>query len=261
LKLNFGIERERDNRLYYKEVENDDGEIHFHSQIEICIVEEGEMDILSGGKRKILKGDEMCISLSYDPHVYKPIDYSKSIVMVIPLYMCTDFISVIKDKKIINPFICDKEVVRKIKKCFYEIKSTENTIIRNGYVNVLLGIIMENISFEEVDRTAIENELLSEILFYIHENFQRNITLSEISAKFGYHQSYISRYFKAYFNVGINQYIRVTRLKNFIILMKEGRGNIACCALESGFNSLRTFNRVFYKEFKCSPKEYLKKEM
>ncbi|MBR5507809.1 MAG: helix-turn-helix domain-containing protein [Clostridia bacterium] len=40
--------------------------------------------------------------------------------------------------------------------------------------------------------------------------------------------------------------------------MQKKKYTITYCALESGFNSLRTFFRAFNKEFHMSPKEYMK---
>ena len=43
----FGLKRESDNSLFYKEWKNDNGIFHFHSQIELYFVDEGEMEVTS----------------------------------------------------------------------------------------------------------------------------------------------------------------------------------------------------------------------
>ncbi len=254
----FGIARELHEGLFYKECENDDGDFHFHSQIEICIVDEGEMDVLINDKRKSLKKDEMCVSLSYDAHIYKPIGYSRSTVIVFPSYMCEKFLIAVKDKRVVNPFICDHAVVRKIRSWYTEIKNnTQNSIKQLGYVNIILGTVMESVYFETAAE-PVESALSSRILFYIHENYKNDISLSSLASAFGYSQSYLSRYFKSCFNIGINQYLSIIRLKNAIMLMQEKTHSVTHCALESGFPSLRTFYRVFFNTFHCTPKEYLR---
>ncbi len=258
MQARFGIERELYNKLFYKECENDDGDIHFHSQIEICIVDEGEMDVLINDKRRTLKKREMCISLGYDAHVYKPIVYSKSTVIVIPSYMCTEFVTAIKNKKVANPFICDKAITEEIQMLYQKMKQSDgNPVKQLGYINVMLGIVFENVSFEVSEEPA-ETELATRLLLYIHNHYKENITLSSLTTVFGYSESFISRYFKSYFNVGITRYLTINRLKNAIALMQTHKHNITYCALESGFSSLRTFYRVFQKEFNCTPKAYLK---
>ena len=258
MKAKFGIEREVCNKLFYKECENDTGDFHFHSQIEICIVDEGKMNIVVNGNRKTLKKGEMSFAKSYDSHFYQPVNYSKSSLLIIPLHMCTDFHSVISRQKVVNPFICNQKVTSEIKKYFDKIKDgCDNEITIRGYIYVILGIIMDNISMESSDGPP-ENEILSKILFYIHENFKKDITLESLSAELAYNQSYISRHFKSHFNVGIKEYLTMVRLQHTVTLMQKKKYTITYCALESGFNSLRTFFRAFNKEFHMSPKEYMK---
>lgn len=259
MKAEFGISRERHNKLFYEEYQNDNGIFHFHSQIELYFVDDGEMEIIVNNHRRVLKKGEMSVALSYDAHAYKTLKASKSSVLIIPPYMCEEFIEAIKNKRVSNPFICKKEAVEKIKSCIAEINSAGiNEIKLAGYVYVILGIVMESICFESSE-TPLDPDLSSRILFYINKNYKNNITLASIAADFGYNQSYISRYFKSCFNIGINQYLTVIRLKNALMLMHEKKNSLTYCALESGFNSIRTFYRVFTNEFNCTPKEYLKR--
>ncbi len=257
MQAKFGIERELSDEIFYKECENDNGDFHFHSQIEICIVDEGEMNVLINENMKKLKKGDMSIALSYDSHFYQPVNYSKTSLLIIPLHMCNEIISIINNKKVINPFICDCEVTKEVKKYFNKIKKgTENEILVRGYIYVILGLIMNNVYMEAIDE-SLPQELLSKILLYIHTNYKSDVSLESISKKFGYNQSYISRHFKTNFNIGIKEYVTMVRLKGAIGLMHQGTHSITYCAMESGFNSLRTFFRAFSKEFHCTPKEYM----
>lgn len=258
MRAEFGINREKNNTLFYNEYKNCYGRFHFHSQIELLFVDEGEMEILINNHEKTLKQGEMSVALSYDAHAYRTPESSYASLFIIPAYMCEEFINTIKHKRVTNPFITSTDAVRKIKECVSEINKIEkNDIKLTGYIYVILGLIMENIDFCP-SKESINPELSANILFYINENFKKNITLSSIAIEFGYSQSYISRYFKSCFNIGLNQYITIIRLKNALLLMKEKKHSLTYCAFESGFNSMRTFYRVFYNEFKCSPKEYFK---
>ncbi len=253
----FGILRERHNKLFYKSYQNDKGDFHFHSQIELYFIDEGEMEVVVNRQRRILKGGEMSVALSFDAHAYKTPESSKSSVLIIPPYICEEFISAIRHKRVTNPFITDTDTVLKIKGYYNEIASgSPNDIQTLGYIYVILGIVMESIGFEESD-SSLEPELSSELLFYLNDNFKSDISLDSLSHAFGYSQSYLSRYFKSCFGIGINQYLTVIRLKNAILLMHEKKHNITYCALESGFNSMRTFYRAFESEFKCSPRQYM----
>jgi AraC-like DNA-binding protein len=253
----FYIEREKEQDIFYKEYVNGTGYFGFHSPIELYLVDEGQMEVIINDKKKNLTKNQMSVALSFDAHSYRTLENSKSSVLIIPTYMCEEFVSTIKHKRILNPFICDEEAVLRIKEliCQWNKKGI-NHIEKQGYIYLILGIVYKCLNFENSSE-PIDPELSSKLLFYINENFKKDLTLASVAAEFGYNQSYISRYFKASFNTGLSRYITMVRLKNALILMHEKKHTLTYCALESGFNSMRTFYRVFAEEFKCSPKEYI----
>ncbi len=255
----FRTDREILNFISYEEYENDSSIFCFHSQLELYFIDDGEMDITVNSCRKILKGGEMSVALSFDAHTYMTPQKSRSSAFFIPAYMCPEFIEAVKNKRTASPFITDKEVVKKIKALIKELlKAEENAILRQGYIYVILGLIADNISFENA-KEDIDPVLSVKLLSYINNNFSEDISLGSAAKELGYNDSYLSRYFKECFRIGFNRYLTTVRLKNALMLLSERKYPTTYCALESGFNSLRTFYRAFQKEFGCTPKEYLKK--
>ncbi len=260
MQAEFGAKREHNNTLYYNSCKNDSGVFHFHSQIELYFIDEGEMEVLINDRRRVLKAGEMSVALSFVPHGYATPHASRSSYVVIPTHMCNEFVTATKDKIVENPFICDKETVARIRGC-YDLMKREgiNDVEKRGYIYVMLGIIMDYLSFESSYSTNAP-ELSSKILLYISENYKTGITPGDVAEHFGYSRSHISRYFRSCFNITLVKYITIIRLKNAMLLLREGKHNTTYCALESGFSSMRTFYRAFYDEFGCSPKEYLNRK-
>ncbi len=257
MQATFGLTREQHNRLFFAEYENDFGTFHFHSPIELYFVDGGEMEVLVNDRRRVLHAGEMSVALSFDAHSYRTVGASRSSVLIIPSYMCEEFVESVKRKRATNPFICDTGTVQKLKSCFEEIKScADNKIKQKGYIYVMLGILTEHISLKDVD-SPIDSKLSSRMLFYLNENYKNDISLTDMSHEFGYTKEHLSRYFKSCFNIGINRYLTLIRLKNALELMHEGKHSVIYCAMESGFNSMRTFYRAFASELGCSPHEYL----
>ena len=253
----FGRDRELEDKIEVVEYEVGKGNFHFHSQIELCFIEEGKINVVINNKTRHLDVGDISVALGFDTHAYCPTGYARFTVLIIPLQFCEKFTSAVSKKQISNPFICDKSITSKLKNYLCELKKeSTNEIEKIGYVHLILGVILNNLVFDESDKYE-QTPLISKVLLYIHNNYNKNLTLSSIASEFGYNASYISRYFKSSINIGISQYISIIRLKNAIELMSKRKHSITYCALESGFPSLRTFYRVFYNEFKCSPKEYL----
>ena len=171
MKAEFGFKREQNNTLFYKEYQNDKGIFHFHSQIELYFVDSGEMEICVNGYKRVVKKGEMSVSFSYDAHSYKTPKASKSSVLIIPTYLCEKLVNKIKGKRSTSPFITDKDAVKKIKSCISEMRENiDNEILRLGYIYVILGTVIGNISFKDREKQT-DKELSSKILFYINETF------------------------------------------------------------------------------------------
>lgn len=256
----FGIERERNRNLFYKEYKNDFCLFHFHSQIELYFVNEGKMEMLVSGQQKTLSAGDISISLGYDPHAYRTPEASRSSVLIIPAELCDSFIEATKNKRLKNHFITRGENAEKIRAYFGEIKnSAANSIRQLGYVHLILAELLEICEFtESEDRSS--QDLYSKILFYIQENSKKPITSADIAKSLGYSQSYVSRYFKSNFGITLSAYLTVVRLKSAAALMSTDKHSITYCAMESGFSSMRTFYRAFVAEFGCTPKEYMKSQ-
>ena len=115
--------------------------------------------------------------------------------------------------------------------------STVNRVGKNGED---VYLFTDNVITFIVDTSALSYEELENLRLILKSKF-------------------ISKYFKSNLDIGLIRYINILRLKNAIKLMLTKQYNITQCAMESGFNTLRTFYRVFSEEFSCTPKEYLKK--
>ncbi len=258
IKLNLKWDKEDNIKaIIYK---NDFCLFQFHKQIEIYFVDEGEMDLLVDGERKLLNAPAVSIAMSYDTHLYKTPNTSRSSVLIIPSQLCDEFNSALRGKRIAEHFITDRQIYEELKACFWSIRENKSNRLKQlGFAYQALGILLERATFVEADKSS-DTELASQLLFYIEENYSSDISPSTIARHFGYNQSYLSRYFSMLFGVTMSRYITAVRLRNTISLMREGKHDITYCAMESGFSTMRTFYRVFRNEFGMTPTDFIKAE-
>ena len=100
---------------------------------------------------------------------------------------------------------------------------------------------------------------ISLIVQYISENHTKNITLKDIAKLLGYDYNYVSRFFHSTFNMSFTNFLNIYRLETAIKLLEETNKKITDIALESGFQSVRSFNNSFRLKFGISPSEYKRK--
>lgn len=257
LTATLSVERELTEGLRVIEYSVGNGEVHFHSQIEICIVEDGEIDALVNNSQRILGRGDVAVSLAYDAHRYISRGDARFSVIILPSDMCEKLYLALGTTRLSSPFVSSPERREGIIDYLSRLKASEGgSLARLGYVYLLLDLIEGELSAVGGGGSD-DNELISRLLLYIHKNYDKDLTLSSIATEFGYHPSYISACFKSRLDIGISRYISIIRLKNAILLLNRKKRTVTEIALECGFASMRTFYRVFRSELGCSPKEYL----
>ncbi len=101
------------------------------------------------------------------------------------------------------------------------------------------------------------NELVCNILDYLNNNINKEITINELSILFNYDKAYIMRKFKKELNISIHEYINIIRIYNSLIYFSDDN-YILSIAFKNGFNSLEYFSETFKKNMGVSPNIYKK---
>lgn len=255
MQAKFLLQREVKNFVEYNRIKNPSFEVHFHSQIELYLVLDGTIEIIVNNHKRILKKGELSVALSYDTHGYRNIDNSEVLFLSIPTSFCGDFLTLSNGKRLPSPFIDSPEDYEIIRGAMEKIYTAPNELAMRGYIYVILGAILERMTSDQSEDYS-ESRFSADMLIYISEHFKEDIGLSSLAKHFGYNSSYLSRSFRQTFGISFGRYLTMLRLREFILLLREGNQSITECAFECGFGSMRSFYRAFRDEFGCSPKEY-----
>lgn len=96
------------------------------------------------------------------------------------------------------------------------------------------------------------------LLEYVHQHFLEKLTLEELARKFGVSVPYISRYFKKNIGKGFLEYLHELRVERAAGMLKSTNMSVIDISVETGFESYRTFSRVFRDLKGQTPTEYRK---
>ena len=80
-----------------------------------------------------------------------------------------------------------------------------------------------------------------------------------MAQELGYEMHYLSRVFSANVKINLRRYINLYRVDAAKERLINSENGIAQIALESGFQSIRNFNRVFSASTGMTPVEYRKR--
>lgn len=91
---------------------------------------------------------------------------------------------------------------------------------------------------------------------YINDHCTEDLTVDELAIRAGFSKSHFSRLFKQFTGMTCYAYIINRRIAYAERLLISPTNSIMDAAMQSGFNSLCTFNRIFKSIKDCTPSQY-----
>ncbi|MBB6714850.1 AraC family transcriptional regulator [Clostridium gasigenes] len=249
---------------------------HWHEDIEIIYLIEGDVKAGVNNQLYNLKKDDILIIPPGGVHYFlKEMDYSERAVIQFRMSIYDTFLTGNKDRVAIKPMFNKCRFLSEGDE-FYELMRNEiKSIIKeyeqkdNGYkiflkarLYDLAGILMRYMpkDCEDINYDKQKERLgkLDNVMRYVEKNYSDKIVLDEIANVAGFSKFHFARFFKE--NTGMTF---IDYLNNFRISMAEWTLINEDCSItevsfKTGFNSIKTFNRVFKQLKGCSPMEYRK---
>lgn len=140
------------------------------------------------------------------------------------------------------------------------LKEEENlSPFKEEYMHSLLNILLMTI-IRQVPKPVqqVKQTLVGQVIDFIHNNYNEDITLEVLSRRFYVSPYYLCREFKRCTNRTIVQYINVTRIMNAQRKIMETDKSITEVGNITGFSNITHFNRVFKQYTGLTPSQYRK---
>lgn len=108
---------------------------------------------------------------------------------------------------------------------------------------------MESLNPKELAR-------LKTILGFIHENYDKKITLTDIADSVHICKSECCRFFKKHMNESLFEYLLRYRIEQSILYLQNPEYNITDAAFNCGFADAGYYSRIFRKYTGYCPRDY-----
>lgn len=232
--------------------------LHLHRQVEILYLLEGQLIVKHADQTDMLYAGDLFWAFPNILHSYERSGDTKSILIIFDPELSGDYQNTYHAMAAIHPIIKRANISPEISHCIHVIAEhlhDYSPSLLKGYLAVLTGHLQASTVLQKTDPETSGN-ITEIILSYISGNFLNDISLETIARHAGISTYKVSRIFTGQLHISFTSYLNSLRIGYAQHLLTDVRLSITDIAYRSGFESQRTFNRVFKSLTSQTPKEY-----
>ncbi|MCK8488095.1 AraC family transcriptional regulator [Paenibacillus sp. MBLB2552] len=231
---------------------------HFHAEIEFIYVTSGAIRIGVNEENRLLQQGDMVICGSNDIHYFDSRGLESEIIILI----CKpEWITMSKswplDFRFTSPYIpANTPGLDRVKMMLDELirekkeKQPGYPFLMKAGIARLYGNLQRYVDTDPMDRSTKEKyesrrARMQQILSYIEDHYREELNVAVMAERFSMEPSHFSRSFKAAIGMNFKTYLNTVRVLSTEHQLLTSDLSILEIALDCGFSSIRTFNRVF----------------
>lgn len=252
---------------------------HLHTHCEIMYVAAGVLSAKLDGVSYEIHEHEAMFILPHQIHSFESTQYNEGYVMFVSPLLLPKHADLMKTNILENPIIrldkkstvnlCDS-IVEYIYECFPGKPDVENGMRRSAdgekamnsdfaksLIESYVSLLLEGSVWKK--KTVSAMDTARKVLEYCLSNYREDISLYKVANAIGVTEHTVTRVFTDILHCNFRKYINFLRLSDVTRLLTETNEPITEIAQKCGFDTLRTFNRVFMSEYSDTPSEFRKK--
>lgn len=248
--------------------------VHIHQFAELVYIIEGETNVRHNKIKETARAGDLVLVLPYQEHGFYT-DDNKQIKYWMILFSDTLMSDIVYHEN--NSFDYKNMVFKPSPelKALIEQKmfDTDNKIVEPDFHKIVnLKAIVYAAFSEYIEKKPSELQLeaasqkqmvaidpATKTMNYLRANFRREVGIEDCAKEIGYSTSHISHCLKKQFNMTFTQLRNNLRIGYAKILLRRKKMSVYMVALECGFNCELTFEIVFKRLMKMTPRQYRKK--
>lgn len=251
----------------------DDYENHFHSAVEVIIPLAGSVTVQLGDETLTVLADEVVMipaGCNHSLHMGKGSERELMLYEMNGVFSLKEF-SALRQMVSKPIYLTMNHPCReRVRALLLEIIQVHRSggMLRNmlGYallleIYAILGEDYLATSATAAEMNVLQRQLSGEDAFhraleYLNKNYMDDMTLDTLAAYAGFSRYTLSRMFRQHTGMTFTQYLSHRRVEMAMELLSATRMPVTQVALQCGFNSIATFNRVFRDVKGCTPTQY-----
>lgn len=233
--------------------------LHLHEAAEFIMVEKGELTLHLFHEDFLLKPGSLAALFPGQLHGYTSLSPSTHIRMIIfhssvvpdflpELSHCHPSVPVISREELSPdvPFIFDR---------LYTIGDPPDSRLIAAWIGLLLATLLPQLCLKKNSDLG-EADLLYRLTNYLSLHYTEDVSLDTLARKLHVNKYYLSHTLSDKLHMSLTDYVNQLRIDRAAQLLTTTTDSIQSVGAQSGFETQRTFNRVFKKQTGMTPNEF-----
>lgn len=234
---------------------------HLHKHLELIYIYEGSLSVTVGSCSEVMSSGDMVLVFPNTVHKYEECSekYSSGLMVIFSPASSGEFYNTIMKNRPSKPFILSRSVHKDIpyslNGLYEEMQTGGDALVCHSFIQLILSRAMPLIELDKNSKSS-DCDLTYKIIDYISQNYKDPISLEILSQNFGVTRNRLSHIFTSGLNTGFYDYLNMIRLDHASHMLRSSDIPITQICYDCGFETQRTFNRVFKNFYGISPSEY-----
>ena len=251
------IERDAASRFVAEQYVSKGYYLHFHRNLEIYGVVKGKVAVTIAGECLFLTEGQIAIIDGLENHSYEIDGDAEVFFFHIGTRYLRNFFSLYPNKRLPHWLLnveYNKVLYERIKKVMGVAEEELSELKRIGITCQLFSDIIEHYGVKEKEGNVTNNDdMITEIVQYIYEHYNENITLETLSKVFYISPKALSKKISKRLNVDLRVFINDIRVQRAVQMLEDPENknkSLDDIAAMCGFNNMGTFYRSYERNFK-----------
>lgn len=238
---------------------------HWHRSIEITLIENAEVIFQIGEREYYIENDFTCVNsgIVHSLIANKVTEDVHCIILVLSYDFVKQYVPEIDN---ITFDLSLKKDHSDLKELYYRLEKLYIHQSKGSYLKItaclleIISVLVESYQVNHIKKSSVKNqEQIKEVLNYLHDHYQEELTLTSMADYFHMSHEHFSRQFHHYIGKTFRDYLSSYRLYKAYDDIITTDMTIQSIARKHGFLNVKSFIKVFYDTYHETPLQYRKK--
>ncbi len=243
--------------------------LHQHSHLELFFVLEGSAQVTVRKQTETLTAGTLAVIFPNQTHCYLALPKGgpccRAALIICDPSLTGKYSAVLTGSHPARPFLPAHQLHPNVSYALQELLteykkekgSKELSPVYGPLVQLVLARVLPGLSLHRNQR-ADSLDLTYQIVHFITENFREPLSLESLAKELGVSKYHLSHVFSEKMGKSFPEYLQSIRLGYALSLISDTQRSITDIAIDSGFESQRSFYRAFRGHYGCTPLQYRK---